>query len=129
MFFVRKPSIAPEQAAAAVAKRQLVLVDVREPGELRAGRVRGAINIPLGQLLRARVHELGGDRVKSRSCATPAPAAPARPASPSRPATTPSTCAAGSPPGNVPAYRWPGRDVADISSASSPTMTWAAPRI
>ena len=57
MFFMRKPSIAPEQAAAAVANRQLVLVDVREPGEVRGGRVRGAINIPLGQL-RGRVHEL-----------------------------------------------------------------------
>ena len=34
-----------------------MLVDVREPGELRGGRVRGAINIALGQL-RARVHEL-----------------------------------------------------------------------
>jgi rhodanese-related sulfurtransferase len=57
MFFTRKPSITPEQAAAAAAKRELVLVDVREPSELRGGRVRGAVNIPLGQL-RARVHEL-----------------------------------------------------------------------
>ena len=57
MFFARKPSITPEQAAAAVARRELVLVDVREPAELRGGRVRGAVNIPLGQL-RARVHEL-----------------------------------------------------------------------
>ena len=57
MFFARKPSITPEQAAAAVARRELVLVDVREPAELRGGRVRGSVNIPLGQL-RARVHEL-----------------------------------------------------------------------
>ena len=57
MFFARRPSITPEQAAAAFAKRELVLVDVRQPAELRRGRVRGAINIPLGEL-RARLHEL-----------------------------------------------------------------------
>ena len=67
MFFARKPTISPEQAAAAVAKRELVLIDVREPGELRGGRVRGAINIPLGQL-RARVHELEHGRQVAFLC-------------------------------------------------------------
>jgi rhodanese-related sulfurtransferase len=61
MFFARKPSITPEQAAAAVANREVLLVDVRQPVELRAGRVRGAVNIPLTQL-RARLHELERDR-------------------------------------------------------------------
>ncbi len=50
MLFRPNPSITPEQAAAAHARRELVLVDVRQPAELRAGRVRGAANIPLGQL-------------------------------------------------------------------------------
>jgi rhodanese-related sulfurtransferase len=57
MFFTRKPSITPEQAQAGVAARELVLVDVRQPAELRSGRVRGAINMPLDQL-RARLPEL-----------------------------------------------------------------------
>lgn len=61
MFFSRKPSITPEQAAAGVAKRELLLVDVREPVELRPGSMRDAINIPLGQL-RARLRELDRDR-------------------------------------------------------------------
>lgn len=61
MFFRRKPSITPDQAAAGIADGQLVLVDVREPAELRAGRVRGSLNIPLSQL-RARVNELDEDR-------------------------------------------------------------------
>ena len=61
MFFTRKPSITPEEAAAALARRELVLVDVRQAAELRAGRVRGAVNIPLGQL-RDRLRELDRDR-------------------------------------------------------------------
>jgi len=60
VFFARKPSITPEQAAASVAKRELLLVDVRQPVELRRGRARDAINIPLGQL-RGRLRELDGD--------------------------------------------------------------------
>jgi len=57
MLFSRKRSITPEQAAAAAAKGELLLVDVREPEELRGGQVRGAVNIPLGQL-RARLDEV-----------------------------------------------------------------------
>ena len=37
-----------------------MLVDVRQPGELQRGRVRGSLNIPLGQL-RDRLHELDRD--------------------------------------------------------------------
>ena len=59
--FARKPSITPEQALAGVARRELVLVDVRQATELRHGRVHGAVNIPLGQL-RARLCELENDR-------------------------------------------------------------------
>src|SRR5579875_1725494 len=52
MLFSRKRSITPEQAAAAAAKGELLLVDVREPEQLR-----GAVNIPLCQL-RARLDEV-----------------------------------------------------------------------
>jgi rhodanese-related sulfurtransferase len=60
-FFSRKPTITPEEAAAGLGARALVLVDVRQPGELAAGSVHGAINIPLGQL-GARWREIDGDR-------------------------------------------------------------------
>ena len=36
MFLTRKPSITPEQAAARLTRGELVLVDVRQPAELRA---------------------------------------------------------------------------------------------
>ena len=87
------PRITAAELADRLARRELVLVDVRQPAEVRRGRVHGPINIPLGQL-RDRLHELDRDR-QSPSYATPAPAARARPASPSRPDTTPSTSAAG----------------------------------
>ncbi len=67
MLFARKPTITPEEAAAALSRRELTLVDVREPAELRAGRVRGAVNIPLGQL-GVRLHELGGERQVAFVC-------------------------------------------------------------
>jgi rhodanese-related sulfurtransferase len=67
MLFARMPSISPEQAAARLARRDLLLVDVRQPAEVRRGRVRGAINIPLGQL-RARLAELDGDRQLAFLC-------------------------------------------------------------
>jgi rhodanese-related sulfurtransferase len=50
MFFARKPSITPEAAAQGLASRELVLVDVRQPAEVAAGRVHGAVQIPLTQL-------------------------------------------------------------------------------
>ena len=46
MIFARSPSITPERAAARLARGELVLVDVRQPAELRGGRVREAVNIP-----------------------------------------------------------------------------------
>jgi rhodanese-related sulfurtransferase len=60
MLFSRKPSIGAAEAAAALSATGLVLIDVREPFELRAGRVPGAINIPFGQL-HARLPELDRD--------------------------------------------------------------------
>jgi len=67
MFFARKPAITPEQAAAGVANRELMLVDVRQPAELRSGRVRGAVNIPLTQL-RGRLDELEHGRQVAFLC-------------------------------------------------------------
>src|SRR5512135_651100 len=61
MLFTRKPSITPDHAAAALANRELVLVDVRQAFEVERGRIHGAINIPLGQL-RGRLSELDPDR-------------------------------------------------------------------
>jgi queuine tRNA-ribosyltransferase len=62
-----KPSITAEQAAVGLAGRQLVLVGVRQPVELRTGRIRGAVNIPLAQL-RGRLGELEGDRQVAFLC-------------------------------------------------------------
>ena len=59
--FTRKPSIAPDEAAARLVRRELQLVDVRQPSELRRGSVRGSVNVPLSQL-RGRLHELDPDR-------------------------------------------------------------------
>ena len=67
MLFGRKPSITAEQAAAGLASRRLVLVDVRQPIELRTGRIRGSVNIPLAQL-RGRLGELEGDRQVAFLC-------------------------------------------------------------
>jgi rhodanese-related sulfurtransferase len=61
MLFTRKPSITAEQASAGVARRELVLVDVRQAAELRRGRVQGSIHIPLTEL-RDRLHELDPQR-------------------------------------------------------------------
>jgi rhodanese-related sulfurtransferase len=61
MLFRRKPFITPEQAAVGLSNRELVLVDVRQPAELRTGCIPGAINIPLSQL-GSRLHEFDGDK-------------------------------------------------------------------
>lgn len=50
-----------EQAQAWVSEGA-VLVDVRSPGEFAGGHVRGALNIPVGELER-RVDEIQSDRV------------------------------------------------------------------
>ena len=67
MFFTHKPSITPAEASAGLASSGLVLVDVRQPRELQRGRVRGSLNIPLGQL-RDRLHELDRDRQVAFLC-------------------------------------------------------------
>lgn len=57
MLFRRNPTISPNEAAVALRSGELVLIDVREPAEVRRGRVHGAQNIPLRQL-RSRLDEL-----------------------------------------------------------------------
>jgi rhodanese-related sulfurtransferase len=67
MLFRRVPSISPEQAAARLAAGEITLVDVRESSELRDGRVRGAVHIPLPHLV-ARVGELEVERPVAFLC-------------------------------------------------------------
>ena len=57
--FSRTRSIQPQEAARLVAAGELTLVDVREPEEIRAAAVGGAVRIPLGALS-GRLDELRG---------------------------------------------------------------------
>ncbi len=67
MLFSRSPTITPERAAARLTRSDLVLVDVRQPAELRAGRVPDAVNIPLTQLP-GRLDELDSGRPVAFLC-------------------------------------------------------------
>jgi rhodanese-related sulfurtransferase len=42
------PSITPQDAAALHGKKGVVFLDVREPGEVAAGKIAGAIEVPSG---------------------------------------------------------------------------------
>jgi len=44
------PSVSAADAVEAVSQKTAVLVDVREEAELRSGRAKGAINLPLSRL-------------------------------------------------------------------------------
>ena len=61
MLFSRSKSLTPTDAAAAMARGELQLIDVREPAELSEARIKGARHIPLGQLS-AKLCELDRDR-------------------------------------------------------------------
>lgn len=52
MFFTRTQSITPQDAQRRLKAGEILLVDVREPSEVAAGRVKGALTIPLGELQR-----------------------------------------------------------------------------
>jgi len=67
MLFSRTRSMTPAEVVAQMRGGGLLVVDVREPGELRQVRVKGARNIPLGQL-RGRLDELPGDRTVAFVC-------------------------------------------------------------
>jgi len=61
MLFRRSPSLSAHEAAAAMGRGELQLVDVREHAELLRGRVDGSKHIPLGEL-RHRLSELDRHR-------------------------------------------------------------------
>ena len=61
MLFSRSKSLTPSDAAAAMARGELQLIDVREPSELTEARIKGATHIPLGQLP-GKLSELDRDR-------------------------------------------------------------------
>lgn len=67
MLFTRTPTVDPAEAERRLRAGELVVVDVREPAEVRAGRVPGARTIPLGQLP-ARLGELERDRPVAFLC-------------------------------------------------------------
>ncbi len=67
MLFSRSKSLTPSDAAAALARGELQLIDVREPAELSEARIKGARHIPLGQL-RAKLGELDRDRPVAFLC-------------------------------------------------------------
>jgi rhodanese-related sulfurtransferase len=69
MLFRRSKSLTPNEAAAALGRGELQLVDVREAAELAEARVDGAVHIPL-RGLPARLGELDRDRPVAFLCAS-----------------------------------------------------------
>jgi rhodanese-related sulfurtransferase len=67
MLFSRSKSLTPSDAAAALARGELQLIDVRELSEVSEARVKGARHIPLGQL-HAKLGELDRDRPVAFLC-------------------------------------------------------------
>ena len=67
MLFSRSKSLTPSDAAAALARGELQLIDVRESSELNEARVKGARHIPLGQLP-DKLSELDRDRPVAFLC-------------------------------------------------------------
>jgi len=50
MFGWGVPSVTVDELAEKLSERNQVLIDVREPHEFARGHVKGAVNVPLGQL-------------------------------------------------------------------------------
>lgn len=67
MFFTRSRSITPTEARDRQRGGDLILVDVREPAEVRSARIPDARTIPLGQL-GGRLGELDGDKTVAFVC-------------------------------------------------------------
>ncbi len=67
MLFRRSNSLTPSEAAAALSRGDLQLVDVREDAELAEASVEGARHIPLGELP-GRLGELDPDRPVAFLC-------------------------------------------------------------
>ena len=69
LFFNKIETIAPDEAAAAHGRGELVLIDVRDAAERAQARVPGSVHIPLDQLPE-RLHELPEDRPLAFICAS-----------------------------------------------------------
>jgi rhodanese-related sulfurtransferase len=69
MLFGRSKSMTPAEAADAMLRGELQLVDVRESAELASARIEAATHIPLGQL-RSRLGELDRGRPVAFLCAS-----------------------------------------------------------
>ena len=67
MLFSGLESLTSCDAAAAVARGELQLIDVREPSELSEARITGAMHIPLGRLA-AKLSALDRDRPVAFRC-------------------------------------------------------------
>lgn len=67
MLFSRSKSLDPNDAAAAMTRGELQLIDVREPAEVREARAKGAMHIPLGQLT-SKLDELDRHRPVAYLC-------------------------------------------------------------
>jgi len=50
------------------AQKPVLLVDVRSPGEFASGHIRGAVNVPLGQLDGARISEMAEQLCREKNC-------------------------------------------------------------
>lgn len=50
MFGWGVPGVTTDQLAERLAQGKIVLIDVREPYEYASGHIKGAVNIPMGQL-------------------------------------------------------------------------------
>ncbi|MGD0715675.1 MAG: rhodanese-like domain-containing protein [Gaiellaceae bacterium] len=66
-FFTRVPSVDPEQVADRLRNKEAVVVDVRMRGEWKAGRIRGAVHVPLHELS-ARIGGMPHDRTLITVC-------------------------------------------------------------
>ncbi|HEY5059066.1 MAG TPA: rhodanese-like domain-containing protein [Gaiellaceae bacterium] len=66
-FFTRVPSVGPAQAADRLRNREAIVVDVRQPHEWKAGRIHGALHVPLSTLS-ARIGGMPRDRTLITVC-------------------------------------------------------------
>jgi rhodanese-related sulfurtransferase len=63
MFGPKTQDLTPDQVKAALDAHEILLIDVREPGEFGAERIHGALNFPLSTFDPAALPDAGGRRV------------------------------------------------------------------
>ena len=61
MFTVK--NLTPTEVKTGLEQGQIVLVDVREPNEHNAERIKGAVNVPLSQIETAKLPDANGKRL------------------------------------------------------------------